>query len=73
MQCWQAYSIVTDMYQPNPKATARLAIRTKVEWLRMSAHHSTWPDKKWVEVQIRTDVWTRLLNTVLLLTGGTRE
>jgi guanosine-3',5'-bis(diphosphate) 3'-pyrophosphohydrolase len=27
MQCWQAYSIVTDMYQPNPKRLRGLAIR----------------------------------------------
>ena len=32
MQCWQAYSIVTDMYQPNPK---RLR-----DWLAMSRYTS---------------------------------
>ena len=52
--CWQAYSIVTDMYQPNPK-------RLK-DWLSIpksngyeSLHITVaGPDKKWVEVQIRT-------------------
>ena len=55
MQCWQAYSIVTDMYQPNPK---RLR-----DWLSVpksngyeSLHITVLgPDKKWVEVQIRTE------------------
>ena len=55
MECWQAYSIVTDMYQPNPK---RLR-----DWLSVpksngyeSLHITVLgPDKKWVEVQIRTE------------------
>lgn len=55
MQCWQAYSIVTDMYQPNPK---RLR-----DWLSVpksngyeSLHITVLgPDNKWVEVQIRTE------------------
>lgn len=53
--CWQAYSIVTDMYQPNPK---RLR-----DWLSVpksngyeSLHITVLgPEKKWVEVQIRTE------------------
>ena len=55
MQCWQAYSIVPDMYQPNQK---RLR-----DWLSVPKSngyeclHITvlGPDKKWVEVQIRTE------------------
>ena len=55
MQCWQAFSIVTDMYQPNPK---RLR-----DWLSVpksngyeSLHITVLgPAKKWVEVQIRTE------------------
>lgn len=55
MQCWQAYSIVTDMYQPNPK---RLR-----DWLSVpksngyeSLHITVLgPENKWVEVQIRTE------------------
>lgn len=55
MQCWQAYSIVTDMYQPNPK---RLR-----DWLSVPKSngyeclHITvlGPGKKWVEVQIRSE------------------
>lgn len=54
-QCWQVYSIVTDMYQPNPR---RLR-----DWLSVPKSngyeclHITvlGPDKKWVEVQIRTE------------------
>ena len=53
--CWQVYSIVTDMYQPNPK---RLR-----DWLSVpksngyeSLHITVLgPEQKWVEVQIRTE------------------
>ena len=53
-QCWQVYSIVTDMYQPNPK---RLR-----DWLSVpksngyeSLHITVLgPENKWVEIQIRT-------------------
>lgn len=52
--CWQVYSIVTDMYQPNPK-------RLK-DWISIpksngyeSLHITVMgPQSKWVEVQIRT-------------------
>ena len=55
MECWQTYSIVTDMYQPNPK---RLR-----DWLSVpksngyeSLHITVLgPENKWVEVQIRTE------------------
>ena len=55
MQCWQAYSLITDMYQPNPK---RLR-----DWLSVpksngyeSLHITVLgPESKWVEVQIRTE------------------
>lgn len=55
LQCWQTYSLITDMYQPNPK---RLR-----DWLSIpksngyeSLHITVLgPDNKWVEVQIRTE------------------
>ena len=55
MQCWQVYSIITDMYQPNPK---RLR-----DWLSVpksngyeSLHITVLgPENKWGEVQIRTE------------------
>ena len=55
MLCWQTYSIITDMYQPNPK---RLR-----DWLSVpksngyESLHTTvlGPEHKWVEVQIRTE------------------
>ena len=55
MHCWQVYSIVTDMYQPNPK---RLR-----DWLSVpksngyeSLHITVLgPEQKWVEIQIRTE------------------
>ncbi len=53
-ECWQVYSIVTDMYRPNPK---RLR-----DWLSIpkpngyESLHTTvmGPENRWVEVQIRT-------------------
>ncbi|MDE6377597.1 MAG: HD domain-containing protein, partial [Duncaniella sp.] len=53
-ECWKVYSIVADMYTPNPK-------RLK-DWLSIpkgngyESLHTTvmGPDNKWVEVQIRT-------------------
>ncbi len=55
MECWQAFAIITSMYQPNPK---RLR-----DWLSVpksngyeSLHITVLgPEKKWVEVQIRTE------------------
>lgn len=52
--CWLVYSIVTDMYQPNPARTR--------DWLSIpksngyESLHTTvlGPEDKWVEVQIRT-------------------
>lgn len=52
--CWQVYSLITDMYQPNPK-------RLK-DWLSIpksngyeSLHITVMgPQNKWVEVQIRS-------------------
>ena len=54
-ECWQVYSVVADMYQPNPK---RLR-----DWLSIpksngyESLHTTvlGPENKWVEVQIRTE------------------
>ena len=53
-ECWQVYSVVTDLYQPNPK-------RLK-DWLSIpksngyeSLHITVMgPQSRWVEVQIRT-------------------
>jgi GTP pyrophosphokinase len=53
-ECWLAYSLITDMYQPNP---ARMK-----DWLTIpksngyeSLHITVYgPQERWVEVQIRT-------------------
>lgn len=53
-QCWLVYSIITDMYRPNP---ARMK-----DWISIpksngyeSLHITVYgPDERWVEVQIRT-------------------
>ncbi len=55
MVCWQTFSVVTDMYQPNPKRMR--------DWLSVpksngyeSLHITVLgPQNKWVEVQIRTE------------------
>ncbi len=54
-QCWQVFSIITDMYQSNPKRMR--------DWLSVpksngyeSLHITVLgPEDKWVEVQIRTE------------------
>lgn len=53
-ECWQVYSVIADMYQPNPK---RLR-----DWLSIpksngyESLHTTvlGPENKWIEVQIRS-------------------
>lgn len=53
-ECWMAYSIITDMFRPNP---ARMK-----DWISIpkangyeSLHITVYgPDERWVEVQIRT-------------------
>lgn len=55
MQCWQVFALITAMYQPNPKRMR--------DWLSVpksngyESLHTTvlGPEKKWVEVQIRTE------------------
>ncbi len=55
MECWQVFSIITDMYQSNPKRMR--------DWLSVpksngyeSLHITVLgPGQKWVEVQIRTE------------------
>ncbi len=55
LECWQVFSIVTDMYRPNPKRMR--------DWLSVpksngyeSLHITVMgPEGKWVEVQIRTE------------------
>ena len=52
--CWQAYSIVTDMYQPNPKR-----LRDWISIPKSNGYESLHTtvlggEGKWVEVQIRT-------------------
>ena len=54
-QCWQVYSIITDMYQPNPKRLRDwLSVPKSNGYERL---HITvlGPENKWVEVQIRTE------------------
>ncbi len=54
-ECWQVFSIITDMYQSNPSRMR--------DWLSVpksngyESLHSTvlGPEQKWVEVQIRTE------------------
>lgn len=53
-ECWQVYSIITDMYQPNPKR-----LRDWVSIPKSNGYESLHitvmgPEGKWVEVQIRT-------------------
>ncbi len=52
--CWMAYSIITNIYQPNPKR-----LRDWISTPKASGYESLHttvmgPNKKWIEVQIRT-------------------
>ena len=54
-QCWQAFALVTSMYQPNPKR-----LRDWISVPKSNGYESLHitvlgPEKKWVEVQIRTE------------------
>ena len=55
MQCWQAYSIVTDMYQPNPKRLRDWISVPKSNGYECLHITVLGPEQKWVEVQIRTE------------------
>ena len=55
MQCWQAFAIITSMYQPNPKR-----LRDWISVPKSNGYESLHitvlgPERKWVEVQIRTE------------------
>ena len=55
MQCWQVYSIVTDMYQPNPNRLRDWLSVPKTNGYESLHITVLGPDNKWVEVQIRTE------------------
>ncbi len=53
--CWNIYSIITDLYKPNPKR-----LRDWISTPKLSGYESLHttvlgPENKWVEVQIRTE------------------
>lgn len=55
MQCWQVYSIVTDLYKPNPKRMRDWLSHPKESGYESLHITVQGPDNKWVEVQIRTE------------------
>lgn len=55
MQCWQVYSMVTDMYQPNPKRLRDWLSKPKDNGYESLHTTVLGPEQKWVEVQIRTE------------------
>jgi GTP pyrophosphokinase len=71
--CWRVYSVVTDLYQPNP---SRLR-----DWISVpksngyESLHTTvvGPRGKWVEVQIRSRRMDEVAEKGWLLISGTRE
>ena len=52
--CWRVYSIVTNIYQPNPKRLRDWITSPKVSGYE-SLHTTVRADKNWIEVQIRTE------------------
>lgn len=53
-ECWQVYSIITDMYQPNPKRMRDWISIPKTNGYESLHVTVMGPQNKWVEVQIRT-------------------
>ncbi len=53
-ECWGVYSIVADMYQPNPKRMRDWLSNPKANGYESLHTTVMGPDGKWVEVQIRT-------------------
>ncbi len=52
--CWRIYSIVTNLYQPNPKRLRDWLTTPKVSGYESLHTTVMGPEGKWVEVQIRT-------------------
>ena len=55
MLCWQTYSLITDMYQPNPKRLRDCLSVPKSNGYESLHITVLGPEQKWVEVQIRTE------------------
>ena len=55
MQCWQVYSIITDMYTPNPRRLRDWLSVPKTNGYESLHITVLGPENKWVEVQIRTE------------------
>ncbi len=55
MECWQVYSVITDMYQPNPKRLRDWLSVPKTNGYESLHITVLGPSNKWVEVQIRTE------------------
>lgn len=53
-ECWQVYSIVADMYTPNPKRLRDWLSNPKANGYESLHTTVMGPEGKWVEVQIRT-------------------
>lgn len=53
--CWKVYSIVTDLYPPNPKRLRDWITTPKASGYESLHTTVKGPDDKWVEVQIRTE------------------
>lgn len=52
--CWRVYSLITNIYQPNPKRLRDWITTPKVSGYE-SLHTTVKSDNKWIEVQIRTE------------------
>ena len=55
MHCWQAFAIVTSMYQPNPKRLRDWLSVPKTNGYESLHITVLCPEQKWVEVQIRSE------------------
>jgi GTP pyrophosphokinase len=53
--CWNVYSIITDIYKPNPKRLRDWISAPKISGYESLHTTVLGPENKWVEVQIRTE------------------
>jgi GTP diphosphokinase / guanosine-3',5'-bis(diphosphate) 3'-diphosphatase len=53
--CWRIYSIVTDLYSPNPKRLRDWITSPKASGYESLHTTVKGPEDKWVEVQIRSE------------------
>ncbi|MCK7540574.1 MAG: hypothetical protein MZV63_61625 [Marinilabiliales bacterium] len=72
-QCWQIYSLITDIYTPKPDRLRDWVSRPKSNGYEALHLTVMGPEGRWVEVQIRSQRMDDIAERGLPRTGNTRE